>query len=296
MGAAVGQPARAPEYRHYGDDTGMPGSVLTFFPFPDPQPAVRGSDAIQEIAFAVPPVSRDFWKSHLHRCGVDTDQWIEEFGQDVLRFRDHDGQRLKLVAVAGCEQRSYWQQGPLAAEHAIRGLQGIRLGVVDMEAELDMLTGLLGLVPQGESSSVTRLTFAGTEHADRCVDVEGMAGVPPAPRLPLEGAPAMAGTTNHVAFRTMDEQSQREFRERLVNAGLMLTPVKDRRYFKSIYMIDPGGIRVEIATDGPGFTVDEPRDRLGGALCLPPWLEHLRPAYEVTLPAIETMAGIAPPG
>jgi glyoxalase family protein len=272
---------------YYGDDAGRPGTILTFFPFPNPQPAVRGSDSIQEIALAIPTGSCGFWKSHLEAHRVDADFWVEEFDQPVMRFRDHDGQRLKLVAVAGSENRSCWESGPVPASHAIRGLQGIRLGVVDARAELDALTSLLGLVFKEQRGRVTRLGFSGSRHADRCVDVEAMPGVSPAPRLPLEGAPSFAGTANHVAFGTENERTQREFRERLVNAGLTLTPVKDRRYFKSIYMIDPGGIRVEIATDDcAGFAVDEPADRLGDALQLPPWFEHLRAGYEASLPPL----------
>jgi glyoxalase family protein len=271
---------------YYGDDAATPGTVLTFFPFSIPRPAVRGSNSIQEIAFAVPTTSCGFWKSRLECCRVDTDYWVEEFGEQVLRFRDHDGQRLKLVAAAGCERYQGNRHGSISAEHSIRRLQGVRLGVIDIASELNVLTDLLGLERQSEKGSVTRLAFADTGEAGPHVDVEHMAGVTPAPRLPLEGAPAMAGTTNHFAFATEDEQSQLSFRERLVNAGLTLTPVKDRQYFKSIYMIDPGGIRVEIATEGPGFAVDESLDRLGEALCLPPWLEHRRSTYEASLPPI----------
>jgi glyoxalase family protein len=257
--------------------------VLTFFPFANPIPAIRGSNSIQEIAFAVPISSCDFWKSRLECSRVDTDYWVDEFGEPVLRFRDHDGQRLKLVAVSGSEHRRGNQQGSVAAEHSIRCLHGVRLGVVDVASELSVMTDLLGLIRRTESGRVTRLAFSDTGESGPHVDVEDMTGVAPAPRVPLVGAPAMAGTTNHFAFATEDETSQLRFRDLLVNAGLTLTPVKDRQYFKSIYMIDPGGIRVEIATEGPGFAVDEPPDRLGEALCLPPWLEHLRSAYEASL-------------
>jgi glyoxalase family protein len=272
---------------YYGDETGTPGTILTFFPFPNPIPAMRGSDSIQEVAFAVPPGSRDFWKTRLESHRVDTEFWVEEFGEPVLRFRDHDGQRLKLVAVPGAGHRSRWSGGPVPDACAIRGLQGVRLGVADVDAELDMLTGCLGMARHGQQGNLSRLVFAGTRHGDRHVDVEAMPDVAPAPRLPLEGAPAYAGTVNHVAFGTENEATQRAFRERLVHAGLTLTPVKDRLYFKSIYMIDPGGIRVEIATDEcAGFAADETPDRLGEALRLPPWLEHLRPDYEARLPPV----------
>jgi glyoxalase family protein len=274
---------------YYGDDRGRPGTVLTFFPFTDPEPAIRGSNSIQEISFAVPESSQDFWKTHLEEHRVDADFWVEEFGQPALRFRDHDGQRLKLVAVTDSGSRSCWQTGPILTEHAIRGLQGVRLGVIDADDELAMLTELLGLIYSAQRGNVTRLNFRMPNPESRIpgyVDVEAMPGVAPAPRLPLEGAPAMAGTTNHVAFATVNEQSQLEFRERLVDAGLTLTPVKDRRYFKSIYMIDRCGVRLEIATEGPGFTVDESPEQLGEALKLPPWLEHLRPVYEASLPEL----------
>jgi glyoxalase family protein len=272
---------------YYGDETGTPGSILTFFPFVRPEAAVRGSDSVQEVAFAIPEGSRDFWRSRLARFHVDVGRWTDQWGQSVLRLRDHDGQRLALVAVPGCERRSCWQHGPVGFDHAIRGLQGVRLGVADIEGELSMLTGLLGLARDGERGPIVRLAFAGPRHAGRYVDVEDMAGVPPAPRLPIEGAPPFAGTVNHIAFGTENEASQLEFRRLLVDAGLTLTPVKDRYYFKSMYMIDPGGIRVEITTDDcAGFLRDETLEALGEALQLPPWFEHLRGTYESSLPPL----------
>lgn len=273
---------------YYGDELGTPGAILTFFPFPDPKPAARGSKAVQEVALAIPAGSQDYWWCRLQSFLVDADRWTEERGRDVLRFRDGDGQRLKLVASPGMDERACWAGGSVPAEQALRGLEGVELGVLDLDREVDFRSGRLGLVPGEERSGVLRLGFAGSRQPGRWVDVRAMPGVPAAPPLPLEGAPHWAGTVNHVAFGTEDERTQLGFRESLLEAGLTLTPVKDRLYFKSVYMIDPGGIRVEIATDDcAGFAFDEPPSELGTALKLPPWLEHLRPAYEASLPALE---------
>jgi len=282
---------------YYGDAAGTPGSVVTFFPFAHPEPALRGSDSIQEFAFAVPGGSCDFWTSRLDACRIEAGHWAGEFGRRVLRFRDHDGQRLALVETPGCEQRPYWHDGAIDGTRALRGVQGIRLGVAHVDREIEMATTLLGLTIRASRGSVTRLVFNGDgdDRQDmegdggRYVEIEDMHGVPPAPRLPLEGAPAMAGTVNHVAFDAGSEASQLAFRERFISAGFTVTPVKDRHYFKSIYLIDPGGIRVEIAAShAAGFTRDEPFDRLGESLMLPPWLERLRAQYEQALPSIES--------
>ena len=272
---------------YYGDATGTPGSILTFFPFPNPIETVRGSNSIQEVAFSVPATSKDYWATRLETCGTDADMWAEEFEQDVLRFRDHDGQRLKLVAADPNVSGPPWD-GAVPADKAIRGIHGVEIGAVDQAGEVDSLVRHFGLVRFGEEGPVTRLRLPGAKHGDRHVDIRAMVGVEPAPPLPLEGAPARAGTVNHIAFGTEDESTQLEFHEYLSSQGFQLTDVKDRRYFKSIYMIDPAAIRVEVATDKcAGFLVDENADELGTSLQVPPWFESHRAAYEQSLPPLE---------
>lgn len=274
---------------YYGDERGTPGSIITFFPFPNPVETVRGANSVQEFSLAVPLDSKDFWTRRFERHGVDHDGWQEELGGDVLRFRDHDGQRLALAAVASSE-RSAWA-GEVSLDHAIGGIQSIEIGTTDQAKEVDCLQRHFGLVPVADEGSVARLRLPNGKHSDRFVDVRDMSGVEPAPPVPLEGAPARAGTVNHIAFGTEDATTQLAFREHLVSAGFEMTEVKDRRYFKSIYMIDPSGIRVEVATDAaPGFEVDESSEAFGRALQLPPWFEHRRGDYEKSLPPLSVAA------
>jgi len=190
-------------------------------------------------------------------------------GSRCFDSANRDGQRLKLVAAVGCETRAAWSDGLVAEPCAPRGIQGVRLGIADPDASLELLVGHLGLVEHATAGAVTRLTFRGRTDG-RHVDVEHLTNVTRAPALPLEGVLPMAGTTNHVALGTENEETQIAFKQRLEGAGYVLTPVRDRKYFKSIYMIEPGGVRVEVATDEcAGFAVDESIQDLGHTLKLP---------------------------
>lgn len=256
---------------YYGDETGSPGTALTFFPFANSPRGTVGRGQVAEIAFAVPPGSLPFWREHLASTDADVAVVEERFGEQVLPVRDPDGQPLALVATDDTDVEP-WADGPVPAEHAIRGFAGVTLLSARPSATADVLE-TLGYERVGSAGDRARYVADG----DRATVVDLLEREDP-PR----GRPG-TGTVHHVAFRVPDEETQRAWRDRLREAGLRVTEVKDRQYFRSVYFREPGGILLEIATDGPGFTADEAVEELGEALKLPPWLEDRRGEIESRL-------------
>jgi glyoxalase family protein len=198
-------------------------------------------------------------------------------GEEVLSFLDPDGLALELITDPAAAEQPAWEGGPVAAAEAIRGIASVTLWEQDSEATAELLTRTLGFqLLAGEGD---HLGFAlGDGGPGTRLDVLRVAAAP-------YGRVA-AGSVHHVAFRVADAAAQAAWRERLVVAGLEVTPVLDRRYFQSIYFREPGGVLFEIATDPPGFTRDEPPDRLGSDLKLPPWLESHRARIAAALPPL----------
>jgi len=242
---------------YFGDEIGRPGGIMTFFAWPGAPRGRRGSGQVTQTAFSVPEDSLGFWTQQLRTHGVEPELGLR-FGDEVLAFADPDGLGLELVAGAVPGERPPWNGGGIPPEHAIRGFRGITL------------------------------TLAAAAPTAGIVDVVVAPGEP-------EGI-VSAGTVHHVAFRTPGDREQLAWREALIAAGRDVTHVYDRRYFRSIYFREPGGVLFEIATDGPGFTVDEPADELGGRLALPPWLEEHRAEIEEHLPPITPPAVTQPAG
>ncbi|TCK27302.1 ring-cleaving dioxygenase [Pseudonocardia endophytica] len=264
----------APHVYHlyYGDASGNPSSLLTFFPWPDVEAGCQGAGLMTSTAFGVPPESLGWWQKRLDGLGVDADPPREADGEEVLTLRDPDGLVVDLVAAPG-DQRSGWDgTADVPAEHAVRGLHAITLSESASEPTAEMLTSLLNMRPSPDG---TRFTMPG--HDGVAVDVRG--GV----REPGRQA---GGTVHHVAFRAPDRATQERWRDQLVTNGLEVTEILDRQYFTSIYFREPGGVLFEIATDGPGFAVDEPLLELGRSLRLPPWLEPDRARIEANLPPL----------
>jgi glyoxalase family protein len=263
---------------YFGDERGTPGSLLTFFPWPL---AVRGSRGVGQAtttSFSVPAESLGWWHQRLRGEGVVMEDPGERFGEELLTFLDPDGLKLELVGDAAAGGLPAWDGGPVPGEHAVRRVHSVTLSVQGYEKTAELLTGGLGFRAAGEAGSRFRFA-AGAGGGGATVDV-----------LCVPGAPfgrVAAGTVHHVAWRVEDDDSQRRWRERLVALGQDVTPVLDRQYFHSIYFREPGGVLFEIATDPPGFTLDEPTETLGEHLKLPPWLEPSRGRIEEALPRIE---------
>ncbi|MFG1639085.1 ring-cleaving dioxygenase [Amycolatopsis sp. NPDC049252] len=266
---------------YYGDSSGKPGSLMTFFPWPDAPSGRHGTGQATTTSFSVPESSIGWWKQHLDTQKIETGQVRNADDEDTLTFRDPDGLQLALVAHPQGDPRDPWDTELVPAEHAVRGLHSVTLSVNQEDATAGMLTDGLGLSFATQESN--RLRFAaGDGGPGALVDV---LVTPDAPR----GLVA-AGTVHHVAWRAPDEETQKTWRAELVDKGVNVTSILDRQYFRSIYFREPGGTLLEVATDEPGFAIDEPLLELGRALKLPPWLEPRREEIQHMLPKLNLPA------
>lgn len=261
---------------YYGDESGSPGTLLTFFPWRGAPAGRRGTGQATTTAFSVPEGSLGWWQKHLADHGAQTGEIRTRDGEEVLPLQDPDGLALELVAHPQPDPRNPWDNELVPGEHAIRGLHSVTLSVTGEEATAGMLTRI-GLRLEAEQGNRFRFA-AGEGGPGALVDVLVTPGEP-------RGLVA-SGTVHHVAWRAPDEQAQLQWRGELVEAGVDVTEVRDRQYFRSIYFREPGGTLLEIATDGPGFTYDEPLLELGRALKLPPWLEPDREQIAAALPEL----------
>ncbi len=261
---------------YYGDEAGTPGSALTFFPWEQMAPGRRGRGEASEVAFAVPEGSLGFWRERLRGEGLDVGEG-ERFGEKRLAFADPDGLGLALVEPAADDPRAGWGGDGVGTEHAIKGFHGVVLRLGDGVPTATVLTGLLDYAEAAKDGNVTR--YAGPAgSAARFVDIEL---TPDAP-----GARQGLGSVHHVAFSVTDDAAHREVRARIAAAGIHVTPVIDRDYFRAIYFRSPGGVLFEVSTDEPGFMIDEPKEALGQGLRLPRQHEHLRARLERVLPRL----------
>lgn len=261
---------------YYGDEAGRPSTLLTFFPWPGAPAGRQGTGMTTATAFSVPPQSLGWWQQRLRRLGVRAEDPVERPAEEVLRLRDPDGLVIELVAADG-DDRSGWDgAGDIPADLAIRGLHSVTLAEALPDPTAELLSEMLGMETGQEQAGRTRFTMAGGQPGT-FVDVAATPG--------SRGRQA-AGTVHHIAFRAPDRETQAQWRRQLLDAGVEVTEIFDRQYFTSIYFREPGGVLLEIATDQPGFTVDEPLLELGQALKLPPWLEPDREQIAAALPAL----------
>ncbi|PDP89651.1 ring-cleaving dioxygenase [Glycomyces fuscus] len=272
----------SPETYHlyYGDRAGNPGTIMTFFPWPGAPRGRVGAGQATTTTFSVPEGSLGWWSRHLAALGVEATRPAERGEEDVLRLRDPDGLLIELAASADHHDTDPWDGGAVPPEHAIRGIRAVTLTEQDVEGTVEMLGGQLGFHLAGEDGDRTRFhTNASGQGVGTIVDV---VAAPKAPR----GLVA-AGTVHHVAYRAPDGPVQEAWRQKLEEDGVGVTEIRDRCYFTSIYFREPGGVLLEIATDGPGFDYDEPLLELGRSLKLPPWLEPDREQIAAHLPPVE---------
>ena len=264
-------------YHFYlGDEAGTPGTILTFFPWPNAVRGTTGAGMAQDTAFSVPVGSLSFWADRFHAAEWPFQGPLRRFGDGCLMFEDPHGLSLQLVEDASAVSRPGRTTSEISAEHAIRGFHSVTLAVSNRTATARVLTELFGYVSEGEEADVLRFR-ATSGDVGAILDVIAVAG---AGRLG-------AGTVHHVAFRARDGAEQRFWQERVIAAGLHPTDIRDRNYFRSIYFREPGGVLFEIATDSPGFAVDESHEELVTSLKLPSWLEVHRNRIEQQLPPIQ---------
>jgi glyoxalase family protein len=262
---------------YYGDETGQPGTVLTFFPWDHVAPGKAGSGETQETAFRVPRAAIGFWLERLVTAGVPHKAPIIRFGETVLAFKDPDGLSLALVGVDGIADEPAYAAAGVPAEHAIRGFHGITLLLRDTKATAGILRDVFGFAEEGQENGRTRFRVA--ERLGGVVDLQADENAP--------SGRMGGGSVHHVAFRAADDAAQAAMVRKLAQShGIHTTEQLDRCYFRSIYFREPGGVLFEIATDIPGFAVDEPVASLGQALKLPSFLERDRARIETVLPAL----------
>jgi glyoxalase family protein len=265
---------------YFGDGIGHPGTILTFFPQPNATAGQRGVGQASRTAFRVPLRSIGYWTKRLVEKGISHQAPEKCFGETVLPFADQDGTALALVGIADAESEPGWTNGDIPSEHAIRGFQGVTLLLDSAEKTAAILTDVFGFRQVSREGSIIRFAAAGDAKGS-VVDIHEAAGDP----RHHQGR----GSVHHIAFRAADDAQQAQMSEKLIrNHARHPTEQKDRMYFRSIYFREPGGVLFEIATDIPGFAVDEPVEALGRDLQLPKFLEPRRKEIEGLLPVLET--------
>ena len=262
---------------YYGDELGRPGTLLTFFPWTGSRAGRQGTGQINGVALAIPQGSLGYWVERLLSLSVKFEGPTRRFGEQVLAFADPDGTMLELIATPRVAGLQGWRDGPVPAEHAIRGVHGVTIWEDGDAGSAAFLTDTMGYRIRDQADNRVRLE-SGTEGLGTVVGLRRAAGF----WRGVDGA----GTVHHVAFRAPDDAEQAERQRTLRDMGVQVTDVRDRTYFRSIYFREPGGVLFEIATDGPGFTVDETPAELGTALRLPARFENLRRRLEVSLPPL----------
>ena len=272
---------------YFGDNIGSPGTIITFFPWPGARRGARGSGQVTTVSFAVPHNSMAFWKERLRATHVIAEEIAGQFGNETIRFLDPDGLMLQLVVspseVEGSRHETLKAaprdpSTPLrfAQDDKIFGFAAPTLEVRKPEKTEDLLTEILGFEFVAEENNRRRFRGRGSNASAEIDLVSSATGF----------GQIAVGTVHHIAFRAADDEEQLRVREQLVARGLNVTPVIDRQYFHSIYFREPNGILFEIATDEPGFLIDESADELGETLKLPPIYEPNRDEIERVLPTI----------
>lgn len=259
---------------YYGDETGSPGTILTFFPWEGIGKGTNGTGMATDIGYAVAKGSLDFWKARLAEEGLSIKE-EEIVGQSALSFHDPDGLRLQLIETP--DARKGWPTPEVSADYALKGFHYVGLTLRKSEPTARILTDVLGYELVKQDGNRARFATSSVENANLIDIIETPEG------RPGRGA---GGTNHHIAFRVKNDAVLMEYREKVLSAGLDITPKIDRDYFFSLYFREPGGVLFEIATDNPGFTRDEPLEDLGTGLKLPARYESSRRQIEELLPQL----------
>lgn len=262
---------------YFGNEAGSPGTILTFFPWEGIGQGRNGTGMATEIGYAVPKGSLAFWADRFKTLNVKHGDQAERMGERYLPFQDPDGLQLALYEPKNEDPRTPWTTPEINAEVATRGFHSITLALKDIKATAAILTEVFGYtLLEQEGNRYRYITDAvdGASIVDLLEMPDGKSGY------------NAGGTNHHIAFRVADDNILMQYREKILERGLSITPKINRDYFYSLYFREPGGVLFEIATDNPGFTVDEPLAELGGKLKLPVQHESLRAEIEKTLPRL----------
>jgi glyoxalase family protein len=263
---------------YYGDKVGTPGTILTFFPWEGIQTGRRGAGQVTEIAYSISEDSFNYWLQRFETHNIIYNKVSEKFGERYLTFIDPDGLKIELIASKSPDNRIPWQTEEVPEEFGTKGFHSVTITTNKLQPTADVLTDLLGYKLQ--ESHVNRFRFS-TDTVDNANLVDLV-------EIPAEQAGHIAGgSVHHIAFRVKDEQILMRYREKIEAAGLNITEKIDRNYFYSLYFREPGGVLFELATDNPGFTIDEPVEELGYGLKLPGQYEKHREEISRQLPKID---------
>jgi len=263
---------------YYGDYSASPGTIMTFFPWIDMARGRPGTGQAYATGFSVPTGSLAFWRERLTKLGIPHGSTETRFNDEVLTLNDPDGLHLELVATNEIDSRPPAPSADVPAQFALRGFHSSTLALRESHPTEELLVQGMGYLLLGKAGHRARYTV-GAGGPGTYID---LLTEPSLPRG-INGA----GTVHHIAFRIVDDSSQAAAHESLQKRGTQVSPVIDRAYFKSIYYREPGGVLFEIATDGPGFAIDEPVESLGTKLSLPPRLESRRREIEASLPSLK---------
>ncbi|MBC7846913.1 MAG: ring-cleaving dioxygenase [Flavobacterium sp.] len=263
---------------YYGNEQGSPGTILTFFPWEGIGSGRKGAGQTTEIDYSVPDGSLDFWIERFKEHKVNFGEKAERFGETYLPFTDPDGLSINLVIPQKKDERIPWEINGLTKEHAVKGYNSVTLLLKKIDATAKLLTDIFGYRLLSQEGNRYRFQTDAVENASTIDLVED---------ANAQNGYSAAGTNHHIAFRVANETAQMEFREKIQTDNSGITPKINRDYFYSVYFREPGGVLFEIATDNPGFTVDEPLAELGTHLKLPSQYEPAREKIEKQLPSLE---------
>jgi glyoxalase family protein len=268
---------------YYGDAIGSPGTILTFFPLVQNFRGSTGTGEVTTVSFAVPTGSLPFWQQHLGKHSVPVSAATQRWNFTRMEFNDPDGMKLEIVEDPTPRPFSFWKGGGIPETFAIRGFFGVTMLVAAGADSVRFLTDRLGARQQAAIDG-SQLVAIGESEAAGLVEVVALGQ--------RQSGKMGAGMVHHVAWRVANADEQLAWQSELSDSGVGVTPVRDRKYFRSIYFREPGEVLFEIATDPPGFTVDEPRELLGSKLQLPEWLECERHFLHKILPSIKVPAPV----
>ena len=261
---------------YYGNESGTPGTILTFFPWEGIGKGRNGTGLATHIGYSVPKGALPFWKQRLTAFNIPFEQ-SESFGEPMISFRDPDGLELQLIEATDPDPRAGWKADDISQDQALKGFYNVTLTLDQAAPTARILTDILGYQQLNSEGQKIRFKNQNIETAhiiDILQDPKGKAGY------------NAAGTNHHIAFRVHNEDILMAYREKVLAAGLQITPKIDRDYFFSLYFREPGGVLFELATDNPGFTRDEPLATLGSTLKLPGQYEGFRAQIEEALPVL----------
>ena len=262
---------------YFGDEIGSPGTILTFFPWEGVAQGRQGTGMATDIGYSVPEKSLQFWTERLNNNKVRITGSGTRFGESYLSFEDPDRLPLTMIISSSGDTRKPWETKEVSASVATKGFHSVTLSLRSIAATAKVLTDIFDYTLKKQEGNRYRFVTNAIQGAAIIDLVEN----PHNARAINAG-----GTIHHVAFRVKDEDVLMHFRGKVLDHGLNITPKIDRNYFFSLYFREPGGVLFELATDNPGFSVDEPVAELGTHLKLPPQYEASRSEIEKVLPAL----------